>query len=345
MLLQHFIPRVCNHSSNTLLYEVPFKSESLSLHLVKMAQKVCISELTNFSGGHSLADCRRVAQESLELAVVEAEKLPCIMEEAEALTGALAKYKHWRSTTEGLLKGHLHGKVVLHAGMLHGDEVHRSQDGSVKLDASSSLQSLPQDPALNHARSTKELQRDQGTESEGSPFVARQQDAQLDDPLLLGHVGARSLAIEASRPGSELPQRVEQGELAELENDGRSVGEQAISPASKAEQATQEFPDLRSYSPENGSASPGLENDFQRDGQQEARAGGDAKERFASVRPHLTLRTLNQLLKSTLSIEIDVGGLQESLLKAVRLHRWRKKASAALQANTHYTGAPSLGNA
>lgn len=57
----------------------------------------------------------------------------------------------------------------------------------------------------------------------------------------------------------------------------------------------------------------------------------------------LGVKTLSQLVKSALSIEITVGGLQDQLLKALQKQRWRQKAEAALKPNTKCTGSYTSG--
>lgn len=55
----------------------------------------------------------------------------------------------------------------------------------------------------------------------------------------------------------------------------------------------------------------------------------------------LTLKTLSQLLKSALSMEVSIGGLQAQIMGALKQQRWRQRVEAALTPGSRYTGCSS----
>ena len=51
----------------------------------------------------------------------------------------------------------------------------------------------------------------------------------------------------------------------------------------------------------------------------------------------LSVKTLSQLVKSALSLEVECGELQARLMDALRAERWRGRVEAALRSNSKYT--------
>lgn len=266
-----------------------------------------------------------------------AETLPCIVEEAEALKGVLEKYRIWNTATEALLNGHVHGKVSLPTSLVgvSGSQRRPERTDELPEEAPESQQMQTQASLLNDVRSTAALQEQQGDPEGPLSSTKQQQHVKDEGALLSGAGGWASLATDTKGSGS----------MDSSDARGRGTPPHPANSLAGQQDNPEAFGERETKRERNGELPGKLETAnlaTQPDlggGSQNAlgkRLFVDGKE--IVTRPSLTLRTLTQLLKSTLSVELDVGTLQDRLLEAVRLHRWRAKASVALRANTKYSG-------
>ena len=256
---------------------------------------------------------RRALPESLRAAVAEAASLPCIMEEAEALTHTLALLQQWVETAEAALRSH-------EAAQLASDAQPRRQPAGGDVPAA---QQPPPQPAADQAQSAAEparpcadavaSARTVDAPTQAQPAQSAPEPAQPGDAA--GQAGGHAAAAEAA-----------QGQAAEGDDGGIELG---TSEALDALLSHDVGPDLDA-----------MEAAMKRAPPQPAAAPPPMAAALAGVRGSLSIKTLSQLVKSALSMEVEVGDLQERLLTALKQQRWRIRVEAALKPNSKYTGSP-----
>lgn len=245
------------------------------------------------------------------------------------LSGVLAKFTEWQTAAEGLLDGYLKGDIILSD---FAQEVAQTQATKKQQDSQQGLKSGQQAQQAD----TSPAKPSTLSEAAGGDAPSR--------------VHTKERAIEPSLLGEEQPYRsstelhestgaVNSPSLEASLEDGNSSGEQGGDEAvEKVSSDLQPQPDMQQHSTANGAVKPveAVPSRLMPEADpQEQTVGlheGNTK------RGYLTMKTLKQLLKSALSIELDVGDLPARLLHALKLQQWRFRASAALAANTKYTG-------
>ena len=248
---------------------------------------------------------RRALPEALRAAVAEAASLPCIMEEAEALTHTLALLQQWVETAEAALRSH-------EAAQLASDAQPRHQPPEGEVPAAQPAAD-PAQPAAEPARPCADAvtARTADATARAQPKQSAPEPAQPGDAA--GQASGHAAAAEAA-----------QGQPADEDDGGIELG---TSEALDALLSHDVGPDLDA-----------MEAAMKRAPSPQPAAPPPMAAALAGVRGSLSIKTLSQLVKSALSMEVEVGDLQERLLTALKQQRWRIRVEAALKPNSKYTG-------
>ena len=245
------------------------------------------------------------------------------------LSTILAKFTDWQTAAEGLLDGYLIGSITL----------------SQFLPAQQATQS----PVLNKQQGSEPCpESNQKPWQEGDAPAKEATATEADDARATGRVMTQGDAAELGLRGAGQPYR----SSVDLHQPSTAACEQKASQSADStgrRQSNQEAGEAV-----NQTAHPELEQVEQRTAnghveQDEAallesgpgdrlQDGVSDQQGASTMRGYLSVKMLKQLLKSALSIELDVGDLPDRLLHALKLQQWRFRASAALAANTKYTG-------
>lgn len=247
----------------------------------------------------------------MEQAALEARDLPCTVEEADSLAAALELHRQWVSVCNALLEGHFKGDVPLPSTPdLRLRDINALSDrsrGPVKSDGAS------------HGRRSRPK-----TSSHDPPPQAAGGDA-----VGPGNAAAAvSGGVPQPRDAAGSRQPVAGNHTTHL---GTGIEGPAEAPAAKADTRPSGEASLGKPDPV-GLPASGQAGDTSADADQR-RVGGSQRSTGS-----LSTRTLMQLLKSTVNIELDVGNLPDKLIEALSLHQWRARASAALKPGTKFTG-------
>ena len=263
-------------------------------------------------------------------AIKEAESLPCIVEEADMLSSVLTKFTEWHTAAEGLLEGYLMGSITLSQFTPAQQALHPSALDTQHLGSELCPKSnqKAQQEAAAPAEEAALLEADEAG-AKGRVLTP----ANAAEPSLRGAEQPYRSSIDLHRSSSaayehETSQRTDSSSRRQSGDKAAEAVEQASLP--KLEQLEQSRANGHIKQDEAASAelSPG----------DSLQGGAHDQPEGDTARGYLTMKTLKQLLKSALSIELDVGDLPDRLLHALKLQQWRFRASAALSTNTKYTG-------
>ena len=230
--------------------------------------------------------CRRPSTESLWAAIADASKLPCIMEEVEAMKHMLGLFDSWRSLSLALLRGHTAG-------------LETASDASLRCQGQTNA-GKAQD--LANERSSM------SSEPQAQPSAAPTADAQP----------------KKDSSASPTPQNEPEIDLGALEALDAVLTQDLAGDFEAAEASEQAVPPDESQGGSSRAAAT----------QQAQLTPGD--------KHMLSLKTLSQLVKSAMSLELAIEELQADLLGALKQHRWRQRAAAALRPNSKLTGMHTL---
>ena len=270
---------------------------------------------------------RRALPSDLAEAIRQAEGLPCKVEEAESLAGIVVMYDNWRSPVEALLQGYLQGNVRLpHEPAETQEDPHGAQAPAGKKASQSTDLSRPASSSLVLSQG-QERREEQADARAGGVLSAINRPAAGAVDQSGGEANGvyRPEEEQASEPGAS-----QRAEDFKSDTDGR------LESSTEGAQPDQGEQDLDTSNPRED-VGKGRVSSEPTEGQPSAQP-----EEGSAVRRSLSLRTLSQLLKSALSIELDVEDLPARLLEALSLHNWRARASAALKPNTRFTGEQCL---
>ena len=231
------------------------------------------------------------------------------MEEAEALTHTLALLQQWVDAAEAALRTH-------EAAQLASDAQPRHQPSGG--DVLAAQRPAPQ-PAADQAQPAAEAARPpaDAVTAQSADAPAQAQPAQAAPQLAQPADAAGQASGPAAATGAG------QGQPADEDDGGIELG---TSEALDALLSHDVGPDLDAMEA------------AMRQAPTQPAAPLSLPAALAGVRGSLSIKTLSQLVKSALSMEVEVGDLQERLLTALKQQRWRIRVEAALKPNSKYTG-------
>ena len=302
--------------------------------------------------------CRRPLASEVRRVMEGAASLPCIMEEASMLATVLSRFAQFQTCTEALLNGYLSGSVTLPTPEELSGKVDAKQTqhnvASVPGGDSQDLEAM----RSQSAGEAKDASGDGPADNQLATVAVSQSSGEQDkwpDAQAAGQVPSNSpaedlkkgLASEAAiqQPGHQ--NRDEHANAQAIQVGRERLHAQANSQTALPAQGKPESPTAPEGQPlptELHQVKPPQEGNK---GVEAGLGNGpgyayplqqDYGENTAKTRRLLSQRTLLQLLKSAVSVEMDMGDLPQGLLHALRLHQWRTQAAAALRPNSKYSG-------
>lgn len=258
---------------------------------------------------------RRASVPSLEDATKAAEDLPCIVEEADSLASIIQKHRRWTFNCKSLLEGYFKGDITL---PLTPDTAMEPDEAQGIVDNGITAHSLP---AGHRPESVAEASAT--AVRPGPPSGTALQSKISSFELTTDSRGADKDGEPSWRTQktADMPQGSVKAGTADEEAPLEGLSQDREGQAQAAEEGKEVLREAEQGAP--------------------ARAEKEEQDQHGKGPPRrtsLSLRTLNQLLKSALSLELDMGDTPERVLDALRLHQWRMKASAALKPGTKFTG-------